>query len=95
MGKLFIAEDASELNPAPRDWIWIKPSTGEIFENQDGSWVLRATLSLGEHSHPEHGDINFTGSVSADGDEGLTGERIVQGYTLTFKKGLLVGFQAP
>ena len=46
------------------------------------------------HSHPTHGDINFTGTVSADGDEGLTGQRTVGGYKLTFKKGLLVGFEA-
>jgi len=47
-----------------------------------------------DHSHPAHGDIDFTGTVSAGGDAGLTGERTVGGYKLTFKKGLLVGFQA-
>ena len=46
-----------------------------------------------EHTHSEHGDINFTGTVSADGDGGLTGSRTVGGYKLTFKKGLLVGFE--
>ena len=40
------------------------------------------------------GNINFTGTVSADGDQGLTGERTVGGYKITFKKGLLVGFEA-
>jgi len=45
------------------------------------------------HSHATHGDINFTGTVSADGNQGLTGQRTVGGYKLTFKKGLLVGFE--
>lgn len=47
------------------------------------------------HSHATHGDINFTGTVSADGEAGLTGQKTIAGYTFTFKKGLLVGFQAP
>jgi len=46
-----------------------------------------------DHSHSTHGDINFTGTVSADGDVGLTGSKTIAGLgTLTFKKGLLVGF---
>jgi len=50
---------------------------------------------------PEFGEVditantNFIGTISADGETGLTGTRTVAGYTLTFKKGLLVGFQAP
>lgn len=43
----------------------------------------------------QQGRVNFTGTISAGGDEGLTGQRTIAGYTLTFKKGLLVGFQAP
>lgn len=48
--------------------------------------------AISSHSHPEHGDINFTGGVSADGASGLSGQRTLHGYTLTFSKGLLVGF---
>jgi len=47
------------------------------------------------HSHSTLGDINFTGTVSADGQPGLTGARTIDGHTLTFKDGLLVGYQAP
>ena len=46
-----------------------------------------------EHSHPTHGDINFTGTVSAAGVQGLTGQRTVGGWKIIFSKGLLVGFE--
>jgi len=73
------------------------PGDRQIYEYQDGSWVLIDTqpASVPEHSHAEHGDINFTGKIAADGEEGLTGQRTLQGYTLKYKKGLLIGFQAP
>ena len=44
------------------------------------------------HTHPTHGDINFTGTISADGEAGLTGSRTIDGHTLTFKNGILVGY---
>ena len=45
------------------------------------------------HSHPTHGDINFTGTISADGIVGITGSKMVGGHRITFKKGLLIGFE--
>ena len=39
------------------------------------------------------GDINFTGTISSNGDQGLTGQRELGGHTFTFKNGLLVGFE--
>jgi len=41
------------------------------------------------------GDINFTGTISVDGEAGLTGTRTIDGHTLTFKNGILVGYSAP
>ena len=48
-----------------------------------------------EHTHATHGGINFTGTISANGQLGLTGARTIDGHTLTFKNGILVGYQAP
>jgi len=48
-----------------------------------------------DHTHPTHGDINFTGTISAGGEAGLTGSRTIDGHTLTFKNGILVGYEAP
>ncbi len=39
-------------------------------------------------------DPDFTGTVSVDGNAGLTGTRTIGGYKMTFTKGLLTGFEA-
>ena len=78
----------SEVAPAEVDHVHSQSDIDGLVDALDS----KATAS---HSHPTHSDINFTGSVSADGDTGLTGQRTIAGYTLAFKKGLLVGFQAP
>lgn len=92
----------SEVEPTIQGKVtWLKilhDGSREWYEQVDGSWLLiksECAPAPADHSHPTHGDINFTGSVSADGSGGLTGQRTIGGYTLTFKKGLLVGFQAP
>ena len=66
------------------------------FNKTDGSWYERITDTWEKTTESSRaiGDINFMGTVSADGDEGLTGQRTLGGYTLTCKKGLLVGFEA-
>ena len=92
---LIIGESPADANSSPEGWLWLKPITDgmEVYRLESGGWVLITTVSALGHSHSTHGDINFTGTVSADGDEGLTGERTVGGYRITFKKGLLIGFE--
>ena len=78
-------------------WLrYLPDGSKEYYEDSGIGWTkvwTEAAPALLNHSHPTHGDINFTGTVSADGDTGLTGQRTVGGYKFTFKKGLLVGFE--
>ena len=89
------AESAGELNEHFENglWLWLKPSTGELYEFDGGQWVLKGTLSLNTHSHATHGDINFTGTVSANGDEGITGEYEGTFKKITIVKGIITEFE--
>ena len=78
------------LPDGAREWYFFNAETQQW--ELDNTEAASASL---DHSHPTHGDIDFTGTVKADGDTGLTGQKTITGYTFTFKKGLLVGFQAP
>ncbi len=73
MTNLFIGESPDALSRCPEGWMWIKPTTSgvEIYELEEGSWVLRSTVSLTSHEHPTHGDIDFTGTISAGGEQGI------------------------
>lgn len=45
------------------------------------------------HSHPTHGDIDFTGGIKVGGVGGITGSKTITGFgTLTFVNGILTGF---
>ena len=92
---IIISEAQPELT---NRYTWCRPLPDggkEWYEPADGGWVLvrtDAAPALLAHSHPTHGNINFTGTVSADGSVGLTGQKTLGGYVFTFKKGLLTGF---
>ena len=88
---------SDEIPDLPDNWephfAWLQPMTGKWHKWNGSSWEAKSVPLI---AVPENlGNTNFIGTVSADGDQGLTGQRTIQGYTLTFKKGLLVGFQAP
>ena len=96
---LVIADSEPTTAIGKLTWLQILPDgTRKWFERADSGWQLVKTEDApvaADHSHPELGDINFTGSISADGEAGLTGSRTIDGHTLTFKSGLLVGYEAP
>ena len=63
---------------------WLKTSTQQWYVNVNWAWVEVSDIpdyAPLVHSHPTHGDINLTGSVSVGGVAGLTGN-----YEGTFKK---------
>lgn len=93
---LFIGNEPAPGHQSPPGWLWLKPVEDalEIYKYEGGEWVLQATVSYAAHTHPTHGDINFTGVVQADGSAGITGSKTLGGFRITFKKGLLTGFDS-
>ncbi len=62
-------------------WLRGDPETGGWFTYNPSTGAYDTPLGVNAHLHPTLGDINFTGSISATGDAGITGE-----YEGTFKK---------
>lgn len=90
----FVISDDTPKEGSP-DWandrtLWIRPSPFEVYQMQEnGSWIL---LFKKGGDTP---DINFTGTVLADGHKGISGTRVTAIGTLTFRKGILTGFTPP
>jgi len=81
---------------SPSDgWVWIDTANKVVMVYQgyaDGSWVetplnivVGVTMS---------GNLRIDGDVQVGDDAGITGSKTVGGYKITFKKGLLTGFEA-
>lgn len=81
-------------------WLQILPDgTRKWFERSDSGWAMvkeeEASASAG-HSHPTHGDINFTGTISANGEACIDspgeGEyEVGQIESIKVRNGLIVG----
>lgn len=68
-------------------------TTGVWYINKGGEWQA---IGLENHSHPELGDINFTGTVSVGGVVGLnlnTQEEIKKITNLVIVNGLITEFE--
>lgn len=94
--RLSIVDDSDPFPGAPAGWI--KPGD-KWFNTSDHCWYRRTSsgwdlvVDASDHPHHELGDVNFIGSIKADGEEGISGSRLIPGVgTLTFTKGILTGF---
>ena len=77
-------------DPTGSDWLWFQPSTDKWHKQVNGEWVGTSTPS---HLHPTLGDVNFTGTISVDGEAGLTGNKVLDGKRLTFTNGILTDYE--
>lgn len=76
-------------------YTWLKPledGTLEFYEIVNNEWQLIKSVPP-KCPAVIATDINFSGDIYAAGDKGITGSRTVGGYTIMFKKGILVGFE--
>ena len=96
---LFIGESPGDLNPPSLGWIWIKPSTGQIFERTDGEWIEvvrfpvlnNGSIDVSETVEASKGEF---GTLEVGGRSGIDSEVVVGGTTLRFKGGILYSVEA-
>uniref|UniRef100_A0A6M3J6Y2 Uncharacterized protein n=1 Tax=viral metagenome TaxID=1070528 RepID=A0A6M3J6Y2_9ZZZZ len=71
--------------------IWLDTSGGMVERDTNGPWASIIDLDISDAiaTHTALPDAHHPSNV------GLTGTRTIDGHTLTFKNGLLVGYQAP
>jgi len=83
-------------NPDQPDALWIKPSTGQIYEYNEvtGGWDA---CPIPSHDHLMSAITGLVDALAgkADSFTGISGTRTIQGHTLTFTNGILTGYQAP
>ena len=71
-------------------FLWFKPSESKFYEVIDTSpFSWRPVALSGDFSN-----VNFIGDIAVSGDLGITGSKTVGGFKITFKKGILTGFEA-
>uniref|UniRef100_A0A6M3JVB5 Uncharacterized protein n=1 Tax=viral metagenome TaxID=1070528 RepID=A0A6M3JVB5_9ZZZZ len=86
-------EDEWVWNEANRDvLLWVNSATGAVkrFNPETQHYDISFNFN---HIHTDLENINLTGTVSANGNQGLSGSRVVSGKRLTFTNGLLTGFE--
>lgn len=75
-------------------WLQILPDgSRKWYERSDSGWQLvreEDAPAVADHSHPTHGDINFTGTISVDGEQGVTGEYEGDITKIKVKNGIVV-----
>lgn len=71
----------SETEPMVGSLLWIKPSTGELFEPSVGGWQEAQT------------DLKQLPAIVTLLNNGVTGSKTVGGHKFTFNHGVLVGFE--
>ncbi len=83
----FMESGASGL---PIGGLWFKPSASKFYQLTELNPMNWVEVPI----QGNMGNVNFVGAVTVDGDSAITGTRTIGGYRITFKKGLLTGFQA-